>query len=116
MRKLVNNSFFTKLIFLLNLILALFIPVIMWWSTTPTNVLNTMQGGKLLESTGIFGLSAMLFAGVPLGLAGRKWAYRLGSISKCARILATINLCIGVLEVVLLAILFIGVFSGNVTH
>ena len=44
---------FSKMFFGLELALVLVIPFVIWWSTTPTNVLNSHFLYKLLEIVGI---------------------------------------------------------------
>ena len=65
-----NNTAFEKIIFGFELALFLVIPFVIWWSTTPTNVLNSNSLYKLLEAVGIWGSGIFLLIGIPAGIIG----------------------------------------------
>ena len=63
-----NNALFEKIIFWFELALFLVIPFDVWWSITPTNVLNSSSLYKLLETVGIWGSGIFLLIGILLVL------------------------------------------------
>ena len=101
------------ILFAAELIFVIFIPFIVWWRITPTNVLNSNSMFKLLESVGLTGSSLILFAGIPVGLIGVIKAKKLENLRTLTIVLSIINLSAGIIEVGLLVLIFcMAVFGG----
>ena len=101
-----NNMVFGKIIFLLELILFLIIPFDIWWSFTPTNILNSNSLFKLLEIIGIGGSGIILLVGIPVGIIGIIKAKRMIKLRKTTFVLSIINLAAGSIEILVLFALF----------
>ena len=108
-----NNTLFEKIIFLFELTLFLVIPFVIWWSTTPTNVLNSSSLYKLLETVGIWGSGIFLLIGIPAGIIGIIKAKRMIKLRKTTLVLSIINLVAGSIELLLLLIIFCAVVFGG---
>lgn len=108
-----NNTLFEKIIFLFELTLFLVIPFVIWWSTTPTNVLNSTSLYKLLEIVGICGSGIILLIGIPVGIIGIIKARRMIKLRKITFVLSIINLVAGSIELLLLLIIFCAVVFGG---
>ena len=98
----------------LELALVLVIPFVIWWSTTPTNVLNSHFLYKLLEIVGIVGCG-LLPAGIPVGIIGIIMSKRMEQLRKSTLILSIINLAVGSIEILMLFVLFCAVVFGGVS-
>ena len=104
--------FSARYFFGLELAFVLVIPFVIWWSTTPTNVLNSHFLYKLLEIVGVVGLG-LLPAGIPVGIIGIIMSKRMEQLRKSTLILSIVNLSVGSIEILmLLAILGAVVFGG----
>ncbi len=110
-----NNMVFEKIIFLLELILFLVIPFNIWWSFTPTNILNSNSLFKLLETIGICGSVIILCVDIPVGIIGIIYAKRMTKLRKATIALSIINLVAGSIEVFMLLLIFCAVVFGGVT-
>ena len=104
-----------RTLFWLELILATFIPFIIWWSMTPTNILNSSFLFGLLECIGLSGSALIFFAGIPIGLAGIKKAKELGKCRIPTIVLSLINLSTGIFEVGMLILILCMVGLGRVS-
>ena len=91
---------------------VLVIPFVIWWSTTPTNVLNSNSLYKLLEVVGVCG-SALLPAGIPIGIIGIIMSKRMEQLRKSTLILSIVNLSVGSIEILMLLVLFGAVVFGG---
>ena len=109
-----NNTVFDKIIFGLELAICLVIPFVVWWSNTPTNVLNSHFLYKLLEIVGIVGCG-LLPAGIPVGIIGIIMSKRMEQLRKSTLILSIINLSVGSIEILMLLALFCAVVLGGVS-
>ena len=109
-----NNTIFDKIIFGLEFAFVLVIPFVIWWSTTPTNVLNSSSLYKLLEIVGIFG-SGLLPVGIPVGIIGIIISKRMIQLRKATLVLSIINLSAGSIEILMLLLLFCAVVFGGVS-
>lgn len=99
--------------FWLELALTVFIPFVIWWSNTPTNILNSSPLWKMLEFIGIGGNVLLLHAGIPVGIIGIIAAKKMTKCRIAAIVLSVINLSVGIMEVgLLIATLFAAVFGG----
>ena len=107
-----NNTLFEKMIFLFELALFLVIPFVIWWSTTPTNVLNSNSLYKLLEVVGVCGC-ALLPAGIPIGIIGIIMSKRMEQLRKSTLILSIVNLSVGSIEILMLLVVFCAVVFGG---
>ena len=107
-----NNTAFEKIIFGFELALFLVIPFVIWWSITPTNVLNSHFLYKLLENVGVVG-SGLLPAGIPVGIIGIIMSKRMEQLRKSTLILSIVNLSVGSIEILMLLVLFGAVVFGG---
>ena len=110
-----NNTLFEKVIFGFELALFLVIPFVVWWSTTPTNVLNSSSLYKLLETVGIWGSGIFLLIGIPAGIIGIIKSKRMTKLKKTTFVLSIINLVAGSVEVLMLLLVFCAVVFGGVS-
>ena len=110
-----NNTAFDKIIFGLELAICLFIPFIVWWSITPTNILNSNSLFKLLVIIGIGGSGIILLAGIPVGIIGIIKAKRVIKLRKTTLVLSIINLAAGSIEILILFAIFCAVVFGGVS-
>ena len=110
-----NNTLFEKVIFWFELALFLVIPVVIWWSTTPTNVLNSNSLYKLLETVGILGSGIILLIGLPAGMIGIIKARKMIKLKKTTFALSIINLVTGCIEFLILLVAFCAVVFGGVS-
>ena len=108
-----NNTLFEKIIFWFELALFLVLPFVVWWSTTPTNVLNSSSLYKLLETVGICGSGIFLLIGIPAGIIGIIKAKRMTKLKKTTFVLSIINLIAGSVEVFMLLLVFCAVVFGG---
>ena len=100
-------------IFWLEFTLALMIPIIICWSIIPTNILNTYFPLKILEAIGFCGSILIFFVGIPVGISGIRKAKRTGKLQGATIVLSILNLSAGIIEIVLLILLFCAVvFKG----
>ena len=104
MKKIQNIA--PRALFWLELILVTCIPFIIWWSLTPTNVLNSSFLFGLLECIGLSGSALIFFAGIPIGIIGVKKAKELGKQRIPMIVLSLINLSAGIIEVGMLILIF----------
>ena len=102
-------------IFWLELLLAAFIPFIIWWSITPTNILNSSSLFKLLETIGLRGSTLIFFTGVPIGVIGLRKAKGMEKRRTATIILSLLNLSAGIMEVAALLLIFCAVVVGGVS-
>ena len=110
-----NNTLFEKIIFWFELALFLVIPFVVWWSTTPTNVLNSNSLYKLLETVGILGSGIILLLGLPAGIIGIIKARKMIKLKKTTFALSIINLVAGCIEFLILLVAFCAVVFGGVS-
>ena len=108
-----SNTLFEKIVFLFELALFLVIPFVIWWSTTPTNVLNSSSLYKLLETVGIWGSGIFLLIGIPAGIIGIIKAKRMTKLKKTTFVLSIINLVAGSVEVFMLILIFCAAIFGG---
>ena len=111
-----NNTVFKSIIFWFELALVLVIPFVIWWSATPTNVLNSNSLYKLLETVGIWGSGVILLIGTPAGIIGIITARRMIKPRKITFVLSIINLVAGSIEILILLIILCAVVFGGATH
>ncbi len=102
-------------LFWLELILAILIPFIVWWSMTPTNILNSNSMFRLLECVGSNGSILICFAGIPIGLIGIIKAKKMENLRIATIMLSLINLFAGIIEVGMLILIFCKVIFGGVS-
>lgn len=110
-----NNMVFDKIIFWLELALFLVIPFVVWWSNTPTNILNSNSLFKLLETIGIWGSGIILLVGIPAGIIGIIKAKRMIKLRKTTFVLSIINLSSGIIGVGMMIAIFCAVVFGGVS-
>ena len=107
-----KNTVFSKIFFGLECAFFSVIPFVIWWSTTPTNVLNSNSLYKLLEVVGVCGC-ALLPAGIPIGIIGIIMSKRMEQLRKSTLVLSIINLSVGSIEILMLLLLFCAVVFGG---
>ena len=108
-----NNTVSDKIIFGLELALFLVIPFVVWWSNTPTNILNSNSLYMLLETIGILGSGIILLVGIPAGIIGIIKAKRMIKLRKTSFVLSIINLAAGSIENLVLLVVFCAVVFGG---
>ena len=108
-----NTEHPNKIFFWLELTVALIIPVVVIWSTTPTNVLNSNAFFKLLEIIGIWGGTVVFFIGLPVGIIGIRKAKRTGKLRAATIALSILNLSAGIIENAMLIAIFCAVIFGG---
>ena len=108
-----NDTAFKKIIFWFELALLLIIPFAVWWSITPTNVLNSNSLYKLLETIGILGSGIILLVDIPAGIIGIIQAKRMIKLRKTTFVLSVINLVAGSVEVLVLLLVFCAAVFGG---
>ena len=91
---------------------VLFIPFIVWWSLTPTNVLNSSPCWKMLERAGLFGAALLFFTGILFGVIGLVKARKMSRLRIPTRVLAVINIGAGFILLVLLIMMFVAAAKG----
>ena len=109
-----NNTIFNKMIFLLEILFVLIIPLVIWWSTTPTNVINSNSLYKLLEVGGILGIG-LLPIGIPVGLIGIIMSKRMIKLRKTTIFLSIINVSAGSIEIIMMLFFFCAVIFGGLS-
>ena len=108
-----NNTVFEKIIFWFELALFIVIPFVIWWSTTPTNVLNSNSLYKLLETVGIWGSGIILLIGIPAGIIGIIKAKRMIKFRKTTLTFSIINLVAGGIVILGVIVLICVVVFGE---
>lgn len=109
-----NNMIFNKMILGLEILFVLIIPFVIWWSATPTNVLNSNSLYKLLETVGVFG-SGLLPVGMLVGIIGIIMSKRMIKLRRATIFLSIINLSAGIIEILMLILVFFSVIFGGVS-
>ena len=109
-----NNTIFNKMIFGLEILFVLIIPFVIWWSATPTNVLNSNSLYKLLETVGVFG-SGLLPVGILVGFIGIIMSKRMIKLRRATIILSIVNLSAGIIVILMLLLVFFSVIFGGVS-
>lgn len=99
-------------IFRLEVILTSFIPFIIWWMNIPTNILNSNPWLGLPEFIGLLGITLIFFAGIPVGIIGIRKAKEMKKRRVATIVLSLINLSAGIIEVVILILIFSAVLLG----
>ncbi len=108
-----NTNHINMVFFLLELMVAIFIPFIIWWSHTPTNILNSNYLFKLLELVGLGGSTLIFFAGIPVGIIGIWKAKRTGKLRIATTTLSLLNISAGMYEIAIVILIFYAViFRG----
>ena len=110
-----DNTVSNKIIFWLEVGLVFVLPFVIWWGVTPTNVLNSSVQFKLLEKIGILGSGLILLAGIPVGIIGIIKAKRMTKLRKTTTVLSIINLSVGSIEVLTLAVIICATLLGAVS-
>lgn len=101
--------------FWLEFILAVFIPFTIWWSMTPTNVLNSSSLFGLLEHIGIGGSVLIFFVGIPVGIIGIRKAKEMQKRKIATIVLSVMNLSAGIVEVGTFILTFCAAIFGGVS-
>lgn len=91
---------------------VLFIPFIVWWSLTPTNVLNLNPGWKMLERVGLFGAALLFFTGILFGVIGFVKARKMSRLRIPTKVLAVVNIGAGISLLVLLVLMLYAAANG----
>lgn len=109
-----NSTVLDKALFGMQLALFLVKPFVIWWATTPTNILNSNSLFKLLEVVGIFG-SGLTPLGIPAGIIGIIMAKRMIKFRKATLVLSIINLVVGAIAIIIGLVLLCAVLFGGAT-
>lgn len=113
MKKTENKA--QRILFWIELILVMFIPFVVWWSVTPTNILHSDFLFGLLECIGLSGSVLIFFAGIPIGLIGIRKTKGSGKQRVPVIALSIANLSAGIIEVFMLIFIFCMVVLGGVS-
>lgn len=101
-------------IFWLELLFAIFIPFIICWRITPTNILNHNFLFGILEDIGFYGSVLIFFGGIPVGIIGIKKAKKMEKRRISTIILSLLNLSAAIIDIAMfLLILFTALFGGG---
>lgn len=100
-------------IFWLELVLAIFIPFTIWWSMTPTNILNSNSLFGLLEHMGLTGCIFLFLAGIPAGMIGIRKAKEMQKRKIATIVLSVMNLSAGIVEVGTFILTFCAAIFGG---
>lgn len=103
------------ILFLLEFVLTIFIPFVICWSITPTNLLNSNFLFGLLELIGLCGGTIIFFAGIPLGILGLCKAPKNLKLRTPTIVLSIVNLSAGIIEVAFFILIFGMVTFGGVS-
>ena len=98
MRK--NSTVLDKALFGMQIALFLVKPFVIWWATTPTNILNSNSLFKLLEVVGIIGIIM---------------AKRMIKFRKATLVLSIINLAVGAVAIIMVLVILCAVLFGGAT-
>ena len=107
-----NNTFFNKTVLWLEFAYILIIPFVIWWATTPTNVLNSNSLYKLLEIVGVFG-SGLLPIGIPIGIIGIITSKKMIKLRKTTVFLSIVNLSVGIIAILMMLLILCAVIFGG---
>ncbi len=102
-------------IFWIELILATIIPFIVWWSITPTNILNSNVLFGLLEPVGLCGSIIIFLCGVPIGIIGIIKAKSMDKLRIATITFSIVNLTVATIEIVMLILIYCCVVFGGVS-
>lgn len=102
-------------IFWLEMILAVFIPFTIWWSMTPTNILNSNSLFELLEHMGLSGCIFLFLAGIPAGMIGIRKSKEMQKRKTATIVLSVMNLSAGIIEIVTFILVFCAAIFGGVS-
>ena len=91
---------------------VVFIPFIVWWSLTPTNVLNSAPGWKMLEHVGLLGAALLFFTGIFFGVIGLVKARKMSRLRILTRALSVVNICASLFLLALLILIILAVGKG----
>ncbi len=101
--------------FWLELVLAVFIPFTIWWSMTPTNILNSNPLFGLLEHMGLTGCIFLFLAGIPAGMIGIRKAKEMQKRKIATIVMSVMNLSAGIVEVGTFILTFCSAIFGGVS-
>ena len=100
-------------LFWIELLPLFFVPCVIWFSNTPTNVLNASTYGRILEFLGIIGLQIISFSVLPLGIVGLTHLKTQNNLRMATKILSIVNLSLGILMLLgALVVIYLMVFKG----
>jgi len=102
-------------IFWVELMLAIIIPFIVWWSITPTNILNSNFLFRLLELIGLCGSIIIFFVGAPFGIIGIIRSRKMDKLRIATITFSIVNLTVATIEIVMLILIFCRVVFGGVS-
>ena len=91
---------------------AAFIPFIVWWGLTPSNVLNSAPGWEMLEHVALFGAALLFFTGILFGVIGLVKAREMSRLRVPTRVLAVMNIAAGLFLLALLILIIVAVAQG----
>ncbi len=111
-----NKKSHAQIVFWLEFALASVIPIIICWSITSTKVLNSNLLFRLLESAGICGSILMFFAGIPVGVLGIIKAKRMKRLRNATIVLSIFNIIVGLIEILILVLIFYAVVFRGISH
>ena len=91
---------------------GVFVPFVVWWGLTPTNVLTSAPYWKVLEGAARLGAAVLFFTGILFGVIGLVKARKMSRLRIPTRVLAVVNIAAGFLLLALLLLIVMAVGKG----
>lgn len=91
---------------------GIFIPFVVWWGLTPTNVLYSAPGWKVLESVGGLGGALLFLTGILFGIIGLVKARKMSRLRIITSVLAVVNIGAGLFLLALLILIMVAAAKG----
>lgn len=110
-----QNTNKVSVIFWLELLVLIMIPFIIIWGLIPTNVLNSNFLLKYFETFGLICSILILLVGMPIGIIGIKKAKEMEKFKISTISLSVINITAGIVEFIVLILIFVYVIFGGVS-
>ena len=102
--------------FWLELVPFAILPFVIWWSTTPTNVLHAASWGRLLESVGIFGTVLLYITEIPIGIIGLTASKKMTTLRLTTKLLSIAHLALGAIMAAGTLLLIGLILFGGLSH
>lgn len=102
--------------FFLELAPLFLIPIVAWWGTTPTSVLNASPSGKLLETLGIWSLAFLYVGEIPVASCGILASRKMTRFRMTTKVLSIVHLIIGGFMLGMTILMLCLVVFGKVYH
>ncbi len=97
-----------KTLFFLESFMLVISAIVLWYSFTPTNVIQSSVIGQTISNVSILISVGAVIAGIPLGVIGLRTVKNMGKMKNVMRTLSIFNLLVGLFEAgIFLLILFL---------